>query len=1339
MASKLGQAILHISMTGVRQIQNGATTVQASMQKLGAAATQVGSALTSASRGLRNFSLVVAAALTPIVLLGGKFQQAMQDVKAVMKDASEASTEAAANFAKLTAKAQELGETTRFTATEVAEAMKFMALAGLNTEEVLAGVGEVLNLAAAGNLELARASEIAVDTMRAFNIEASNLARVTDVIAVTAANTNTSVEKLGFSFQLSAPIAEAFGQSLEETAAALGVLANAGIKGSVSGAGLGQVLSQASKGTKKAQETLGKYGLTIQDINPEIKSLTEIVETFEDANISATDTLMIFGVRAGRQMLALKNQGSDAMKKIQGYIEDATGAARTMAEIRMDSVIGSFTELKSIVQGLGITIFQTFQGVLQKAIDKITGMVRAFNEWAKANKDVVASFVKSIAIFGAAAAALSVVLGVAGALLTTLGALIPAITLVVVFWKAFLIGAAALLVLLSPLVAIIAVMVADFEFFTEVLNVVAKAVWAIGKAFLEGLYLGLKVVGTVMATVMKAVLWAVGGWEGFYVVIEGVAVVVKYLTAILVGLTAILGGTLISSIVLLTSPIWGLAMAVGFLIGLVKRLLIWFGLLADDSKKVGQSFADMAASMGMSAEQMNQLDWMQNSEGAKRMGKEVRDAAAFYDDLGKNASLTGTKLNELTKSWDEGGKSVEGLTASLEEQMAAMITLKRTISRLEDGDVKTSLKADLATREKQYEVGVRTLRTAKVLKIVVEDTERTVEEHIEAHERRIKLQEELVALKLTEMNMAGDDAAARQKAAEAHEAEKERLRGYVHDLKVVNDHNQEYLEFVRQMRNDGVLTSEEITAAWVDQRLAQQELVAAQESLAEGAEDYADLVKEIHDADLEGLDKETSKINDQKDSIKEKLALRLEELRIIQLSYTKRLEELDAIEDEVERQKEFNKLLDEMERTYQQVAEVQDLMADNERQRLEDLDEAAKKEKEKKDKEIADEKKKKVELEKSRKDFNRQLKIDEAKRKGNRVEAAKLENEKILEQERAKMKKLGIVGEQARKNEELLAAQARDRIQKAQEAMAKDADKKLGKKPDVAKNEADLEKRVTDALLKQVDSVQKLILLYQGLYYIRFQQEALAMRAADTAVRFQQNLERLEQRRAKALGHGNDTEVKRLDAVIERMRTRGQLVNQFAQKRAQEAQVAGAVGGAGGDPAIVQAKIDEVQKRVHQMQLAVRASMIQVMNDFRAAPVHWVNAFLAGWTVESQRMIAAVQATMAAIKHESKPTTHHSPSLVDIWNQNVEVASGGIDRMVNTLAKKGPQLGRLAPSHYMGLGGTAPSGGGGGGTTTNNNDNRTVRMDINNNVDMDNVTRHIGKAISSANMSVGEV
>jgi len=1339
MASKLGQAILHISMTGVRQIQNGATTVQASMQKLGAAATQVGSALTSASRGLRNFSLAVAAALTPIVLLGGKFQQAMQDVKAVMKDASEASTDAAANFAKLTAKAQELGETTRFTATEVAEAMKFMALAGLNTEEVLAGVGEVLNLAAAGNLELARASEIAVDTMRAFNIEASNLARVTDVIAVTAANTNTSVEKLGFSFQLAAPIAEAFGQSLEETAAALGVLANAGIKGSVSGAGLGQVLSQASKGTKKAQETLGKYGLTIQDINPEIKSLTEIVETFEDANISATDTLMIFGVRAGRQMLALKNQGSDAMKKIQGHIEGATGAARTMAEIRMDSVIGSFTELKSIIQGLGITIFQTFQGALQKALDKITGVVRSFNEWAKANKDVVASFVKSVAIFGAAAAALSVVLGVAGALLTALGALIPVITLVVVFWEAFLIGAAALLVLLSPLVAIIAVMVADFEFFTEVLNVVAKAVWDIGKAFLEGLYLGLKVVGTVMATVMKAVLWAVGGWEGFYIVIEGVAIVVKYLTAILVGLAAILGGALIGSIVALTSPIWIVIGGLSFLLGLAKRLLVWFGLLADDSKKVGQSFSDMAASMGMTAEQMNQLDWMQHSDGAKRMGKEVRDAASFYDDLGKSASLTGTKLNELTESWEEGGKSVEDLTASLDEQMMTMITLKRTINRLEDGETKTLLEADLANREKQYEVGLKSLKVAKTLRIVVQDTERTVKEQIEVHEYHIAQQEKEVKLARTALRMAGDDLDARKEAADALAQAELTLKGYKTQLQIVNDHNQEYLEFVRKMRNDGVLASEAITEAWVNQRLAQQELIAAQEELAEGAEDYKDLLKDIRDAELEGLDKTIAKIDDEKNERSEALRLAREKMLVV-------LEDLKAQKKLLEEQERTKENLEKIAALTQQIADAragivenQEAARANEAQRRKEVEEETKAVAEKKKKEAEAEKEKIRKQGEDRKNFNRQLKIEEAKRKGNRVEAAKLENEKILEQERAKMKELGIVGEQARKNEELLAAQARDRIQKAQEAMAKDADKKLGKKPDVAKNEADLEKRVTDALLKQVDSVQKLILLYQGLYYIRFQQEALAMRAADTAVRFQQNLERLEQRRAKALGHGNDTEVKRLDAVIERMRTRGQLVNQFAQKRAQEAQVAGAVGGAGGDPAIVQAKIDEVQKRVHQMQLAVRASMIQVMNDFRAAPVHWVNAFLEGWAVNSQRMVAAVAKTMSEIKGEMDKNKTHSPSLVQTWDSNVAVVSGGIDRMVDTLAKKGPQLGRLAPSHYMGLGGQAPSGGGGGGTTTNNNDNRTVRMDINNNVDMDNVTRHIGKAISSANMSVGEV
>jgi TP901 family phage tail tape measure protein len=414
-AASLGEAVLRV-VADIRGLSAGLAKGQAKIRVFAGKVKTIGVGLNKLGKQALVTGLALAGMFAPAILAGAKFEQTMAGVKAVMTELQTGTVLAAQSFAALEKKAQELGATTKFSASEVASAMEFLGLAGFTAQQTLDGVEATLSLAAAGALELGRAADIASDTMTAFNLQAQDLGRVADVMATTASNANTTIELLGSSFRFVAPIAATLGQSIEDVSTALGVLANAGIKGSVSGTGLAQIFGILAKKGDDLNGVLEKYGLTFADINPEVVSLRDILAELERVGLSVGDAMEIFGARAGRSLVSLIKQGVGAFDDLKEANEGATGAAERMAAIRMDTVTGEWLKFKAAVEGMNIKIFEAIREDLVKLLTVLREVSVAVTDWVVENKGLVKwAGIVTVALvsLGSALIALGVVIKIA--------------------------------------------------------------------------------------------------------------------------------------------------------------------------------------------------------------------------------------------------------------------------------------------------------------------------------------------------------------------------------------------------------------------------------------------------------------------------------------------------------------------------------------------------------------------------------------------------------------------------------------------------------------------------------------------------------------------------------------------------------------------------------------------------------------------------------------------------------------------------------------------------------------------------------------------------------------
>ena len=403
-----------IDMAGEQLSGFASGGVAGALGSIGAAAETAGRALTLGVTA----PLMTAAGAA--IQTGMQFDASMSNVYGLMSslNLSQAQMDALRDTAR------EMGATTKFSASEAADAMGYMALAGWDDAQVIAGIPGVLNLAAAANMDLAKASDIVTDTMTPFGMAAERAGEAADVFAYAQANSNTTVEALGEAMKYAAPTADAFGMTLQDTAAAMGVLANAGIKGSQGGTTLNAMLRDMKNNAKNGAIAIGKTKVALTNADGSYRSYAAIIRDIDKATSSMTasqrDAALgaIFGDESLKGILATLKQGPDALDAMTEGMYACGGAAADMAATMGDNLKGDLAILESGAQDMAIALSDWLMPAARGVVQGVTDLIGKFNALDDGTKNTIFRI-------GAMAAAAGPLLLSGGKVLTLLSGVNP--------------------------------------------------------------------------------------------------------------------------------------------------------------------------------------------------------------------------------------------------------------------------------------------------------------------------------------------------------------------------------------------------------------------------------------------------------------------------------------------------------------------------------------------------------------------------------------------------------------------------------------------------------------------------------------------------------------------------------------------------------------------------------------------------------------------------------------------------------------------------------------------------------------------------------------------------
>lgn len=453
MAVNMGEAVGYLDLdiskfkSSLNEAQQQAESATKSMaeaagknlQSAGKSITAAGSALT------KNVTVPIIAAGTAAVKTTADFDAAMSKVSAVSGATGD-------QLQALRDKAKEMGEKTKFSATESAQAFNYMAMAGWKTEEMLQGIDGIMALSAADGLDLATTSDIVTDALTAFGLSASDSTHFADVLAQASRNANTNVSMLGESFKYVAPVAGSLGYSVEDVSVALGLMANSGIKASQAGTSLRQALSQLIDPTDKVEAVMEAYDISLFDAEGQSKSLMEVMEDLRDRfggitvdmekateaaeqgdeaweayanSLPLSDQekmsalVKMFGTRAMPAMLSIINASETDFEKLSNAISNADGTAQEMADTMLNNLNGQLTLLKSALEGLMISLGELLMPLIRQVVSWIQQLVDKLNSLDDEQKQTLLRIAAIVAAVGPA-------LLVIGKLIVSIGKVISA-------------------------------------------------------------------------------------------------------------------------------------------------------------------------------------------------------------------------------------------------------------------------------------------------------------------------------------------------------------------------------------------------------------------------------------------------------------------------------------------------------------------------------------------------------------------------------------------------------------------------------------------------------------------------------------------------------------------------------------------------------------------------------------------------------------------------------------------------------------------------------------------------------------------------------------------------
>lgn len=537
----------------LRDLENQANQSATALQKISATGEKlktVGDNISSAGEKLLPVTAGVTALGTAAVSTAANFESSMSQVQATMgitKDSmSEVNGESVNTMDTLSALAKKMGSETAFSASECAEALNYLALAGYDTQQMCDTLPTVLNLAAAGGIDLAAASDMVTDAMSALGMGVDEAGTMVDQMAKTASTTNTSVAQLGEGILTIGATAKTVKGGTAELNTALGILANNGIKGAEGGTHLRNVILSLQNPTDKAADCLNELGVSVYDSEGNMRSLNDILGDLNTSmdGMTAEEKSNIIGKIFNKTDLSsvnalLANTG-DTWDDLQQSIIDSGGAAQQMADTQLDNLQGQITILKSALEGLAIS----FGELLLPAIKMIVGWVQKFVDWLNGMDEGTKKVITTVALLAAALGPVLIVVGKVVSAVGTIMTIVPKVAGVINTVKTAF-AALNTTMLANPIFLIIAAITAlvaafiylwntneDFRqfwinlwenvkavaiavweaiknFFSaawEAISSTAQAVWNGIKDFFSGLWEGIKTIFSTVVEVIKTII-----------------------------------------------------------------------------------------------------------------------------------------------------------------------------------------------------------------------------------------------------------------------------------------------------------------------------------------------------------------------------------------------------------------------------------------------------------------------------------------------------------------------------------------------------------------------------------------------------------------------------------------------------------------------------------------------------------------------------------------------------------------------------------------------------------------------------------------------------------------
>lgn len=386
----------------LRRLQQEAATTNTALSKIDVAGKKmetVGNSIAGAGKKMMGVTTVIGGVGVAAVKTAADFDSAMSQVAAVSGATGK-------DFDALRNKAHEMGAKTKFSATEAAEAMNYMAMAGWKTEDMLDGIEGVMNLAAASGEDLATTSDIVTDALTAFGLSAKDSGHFADILAATSSNANTNVSMMGETFKYCAPIAGALGFSAEDTAEAIGLMANAGIKSSQAGTALRTIMNNLAGDVKISGKAIGDVTIATTNADGSMRDLSDILADCRSAfgNLTESEKAQaaesLVGKNAMSGFLALMNAGQGDIDKLSSAIDNCDGSAEKMAMTMQDNLAGQLTILKSQLQELAISFGDILMPAIRSIVSKLQGFVDKLNGMDEGTKRTIVTIALLVASIG---------------------------------------------------------------------------------------------------------------------------------------------------------------------------------------------------------------------------------------------------------------------------------------------------------------------------------------------------------------------------------------------------------------------------------------------------------------------------------------------------------------------------------------------------------------------------------------------------------------------------------------------------------------------------------------------------------------------------------------------------------------------------------------------------------------------------------------------------------------------------------------------------------------------------------------------------------------------------